>query len=272
MGLLALIPLSGLIWFTLTPKNVSVRIALFSEFCNLAGNSEFLVCRDHCNGHRAVRRRNDARIAGADGILFLIEFNTERCKLIAHSFTYGRIILADAGSECDHVASAHLCSVCPNVADNAMDINIECQLGIFITMGTQVVNIAHITMAGKPHHAGLLVEQRIKLVNVHVGVTDKMENGKKVGYNLSVDTSSLGIEKTAVKAGNNVTVTSEKTGNTTTYTVNAKDTVVTGGTATYALNGTGTATLTNNDGTTATITGLQDRYTTSAALRSAGIR
>ena len=41
---------------------------------------------------------------------------------------------------------------------------------------------------------------------------------------------------------------------------------MTGGTASYAADGTGTATLTNNDGTTATITGLQDRYTTSAAL------
>ena len=99
-----------------------------------------------------------------------------------------------------------------------------------------------------------------------VKITDKVENGKKVGYNLSVDTSSLGIEKTKVEAGDNVTVTSKKTGNTTTYTVNAKDTVVTGGTATYALNGTGSATLINNDGTTATITGLKDRYTSSAAL------
>ena len=69
-----------------------------------------------------------------------------------------------------------------------------------------------------------------------VKITDKVENGKKVGYNLSVDTSSLGIEKTKVEAGDNVTVTSKKTGNTTTYTVNAKDTVVTGGTATYAAN------------------------------------
>ena len=99
-----------------------------------------------------------------------------------------------------------------------------------------------------------------------VRITDKMENGKKVGYNLSVDTSSLGIEKTKVEAGDNVTVTSKKTGNTMTYTVNAKDTVVTGGTATYASNGTGSATLINNDGTTATITGLQDRYTSSASL------
>ena len=99
-----------------------------------------------------------------------------------------------------------------------------------------------------------------------VKITDKVENGKKVGYNLSVDTSSLGIEKTKVEAGDNVTVTSKKTGNTTTYTVNTKDTVVTGGTATYAANGTGSATLINNDGTTATITGLKDRYTSSAAL------
>ena len=70
-----------------------------------------------------------------------------------------------------------------------------------------------------------------------VKITDKVENGKKVGYNLSVDTSSLGIEKTKVEKGDNVTVTSKKTGNTTTYTVSAKDTVVTGGRATYAANG-----------------------------------
>ena len=99
-----------------------------------------------------------------------------------------------------------------------------------------------------------------------VKITDKVENGKKVGYNLSVNTSSLGIEKTEVTAGENVTVTSKKDGNKTTYTINAKDTVVTGGTASYAADGKGTATLTNNDGSTATITGLRDIYTTSAAL------
>ena len=107
---------------------------------------------------------------------------------------------------------------------------------------------------------------KIESTDGTVRITDKVENGKKVGYNLSVDTSSLGIEKTKVEEGDNVTVTSKKTGNTTTYTVSAKDTVVTGGRATYAANGTGSATLTNNDGTTATITGLQDRYTSSASL------
>lgn len=99
-----------------------------------------------------------------------------------------------------------------------------------------------------------------------VTISDKVENGKKVGYDLSVNTSGIVVQNAKVEAGENVTVTSQKNGNTTTYTVNAKDTVVTGGTASYAANGTGTATLTNNDGTTATITGLQDRYTSSAAL------
>ena len=107
---------------------------------------------------------------------------------------------------------------------------------------------------------------KIESTDGTVRITDKVENGKKVGYNLSVDTSSLGIEKTKVEEGDNVTVTSKKTGKTTTYTVSAKDTVVTGGTATYAANGTGSATLINNDGTTATITGLKDRYTSSASL------
>ena len=99
-----------------------------------------------------------------------------------------------------------------------------------------------------------------------VTIQPKTKNGKKVGYDLSVNTSGLVVQNAKVEAGENVTVTSQKNGNTTTYTVNAKDTVVTGGTASYAANGTGTATLINNDGTTATITGLQDRYTSSAAL------
>lgn len=99
-----------------------------------------------------------------------------------------------------------------------------------------------------------------------VTISDKVENGKKVGYDLSVNTSSLVVQNAKVEAGENVTVTSQKNGNTTTYTVNAEDTVVTGGTASYAANGTGTATLTNSDGTTATVTGLQDSYTSSASL------
>lgn len=99
-----------------------------------------------------------------------------------------------------------------------------------------------------------------------VTISDKVENGKKVGYDLSVNTSGLVVQNAKVEAGENVTVTSQKKREYATYTVNAKDTVVTGGTASYAANGTGTATLTNNDGTTATITGLQDRYTSSAAL------
>ena len=99
-----------------------------------------------------------------------------------------------------------------------------------------------------------------------VTIQPKTKGGKKVGYDLSVNTSGLVVQNAKVEAGENVTVTSQKNGNTTTYTVNAKDTVVTGGTASYAANGTGTATLINNDGTTAAITGLQDRYTSSAAL------
>lgn len=63
---------------------------------------------------------------------------------------------------------------------------------------------------------------KIESTDGTVRITDKVENGKKVGYNLSVDTSSLGIEKTKVEEGDNVTVTSKKTGNTTTYTVSAR--------------------------------------------------
>ena len=82
-------------------------------------------------------------------------------------------------------------------------------------------------------------------------------------------TSIVAAASTEVRAGTNITSvnkTADPGDGHAIYTINAKDTVVTGGTATYASNGTGTATLTNSDGTTATVTGLQDRYTSSASL------
>jgi len=82
-------------------------------------------------------------------------------------------------------------------------------------------------------------------------------------------TSIVAAASTEVRAGTNITSvdrTADPGDGHAIYTINAKDTVVTGGTATYASNGTGSATLRNNDGTTATITGLQDRYTSSASL------
>ena len=84
-----------------------------------------------------------------------------------------------------------------------------------------------------------------------------------------VKTSIVAAASTEVRAGTNITSvdrTADPGDGHAIYTINAKDTVVTGGTATYASNGTGTATLINSDGTTATVTGLQDRYTSSASL------
>ncbi|MGF0149492.1 YadA-like family protein [Megasphaera elsdenii] len=75
----------------------------------------------------------------------------------------------------------------------------------------------------------------------------------------------------AVEAGDNVTVTPTKddANHKTTYTVSAADMRVNSGTATYNTDGTGTITLTNNDGTTATVSGLKDTYTKSAAYDAA---
>lgn len=63
-----------------------------------------------------------------------------------------------------------------------------------------------------------------------VTISDKVENGKKVGYDLSVDTNKLGIKDMHVKEG----------------------------TATYQADGTGSIELTHQDGQKATVTGLKD--------------
>lgn len=63
-----------------------------------------------------------------------------------------------------------------------------------------------------------------------VKIEDKVENGKKVGYNLSVDTSTLNIKDMHVKEG----------------------------TVTYDADGNGTMELTHQDGTKATVSGIKD--------------
>lgn len=80
-------------------------------------------------------------------------------------------------------------------------------------------------------------------------------------------------EAVVVNAGDNVTVTvtpaEDETNHKTTYTVSADNMRVKSGTATYNTDGTGTIILTNNDGTTATVSGLKDTYTKSAAYDAA---
>lgn len=75
--------------------------------------------------------------------------------------------------------------------------------------------------------------------------------------------------KTEVKAGTNITSVDksvDKTDGHTIYTVNAKDTVLDSGSISYDDKGNATTTLTNNDGSTATITGGKNTYTTGGKL------
>ena len=100
---------------------------------------------------------------------------------------------------------------------------------------TTVVAGDYVTVTEKPDNKNgkeyTVSGPQLTSVDGTVKITDKEENGKKVGYNLSVDTAALGIENTVVSGGDNVTVAVKKDTNThtTTYTISAKDTYTTGG-------------------------------------------
>ncbi len=100
---------------------------------------------------------------------------------------------------------------------------------------TTVVAGDYVTVTEKPNNKGgkeyTVSGPQLTSADGTVKITDKVENGKKVGYNLSVDTAALGIENTVVSGGDNVTVAVKKDTNThtTTYTISAKDTYTTGG-------------------------------------------
>ena len=60
-------------------------------------------------------------------------------------------------------------------------VDIQSQLGVLIALGQlQTVNLTQIAIAGHAHHAGTLVEQGVKLVHVHVGVADQVEDHSRV--------------------------------------------------------------------------------------------
>ena len=85
----------------------------------------------------------------------------------------------------------------------------------------------------------------------------------------AVNVSQLNANKVTVVEGTNVKLDTVKTDDGTTYTVNAVDTKVTGGTATYDKStGAGTITLTTTDAANPVkVTGLQDTYVTDVALK-----
>ena len=87
--------------------------------------------------------------------------------------------------------------------------------------------------------------------------------------NDAVNVSQLNANKVTVVKGTNTTVDSVKTDDGTTYTVNAIDTKVTGGSATYGTDGSGTITLntdTNGTAGTVTVSGLTDKFINGASL------
>ena len=87
--------------------------------------------------------------------------------------------------------------------------------------------------------------------------------------NDAVNVSQLNANKVTVVEGTNVKLDTVKTDDGTTYTVNAIDTKVTGGSATYGTDGTGTITLntdTNGTAGTVTVSGLTDKFINGASL------
>lgn len=87
--------------------------------------------------------------------------------------------------------------------------------------------------------------------------------------NVSQLRAAAATNVTEVKAGNHVDSvkkTTDKNDQHTIYTVNVQDMAVKSGTAVYDAQGKGTATLTNGDGTTASVTGLKNTYTAKGAL------
>jgi hypothetical protein len=102
-----------------------------------------------------------------------------------------------------------------------------------------------------------------KISNLTAGTADTD------AVNVSQLNSKTAAATTEVKAGDNVSSvakTTDATDGHAIYTVNVNDMTAKSGTVTYGTDGTGTGTLTNGDGSTTTISGLKNTYTTTSTL------
>jgi hypothetical protein len=103
-------------------------------------------------------------------------------------------------------------------------------------------------------------------LNVQDPNTGDLDQVKITGLATTSDVTKAATE---VKAGTNVTSvdkTADATDGHSVYTVNVKDMAAKSGTVTYGTDGTGTAAITNGDGSTASISGLKNTYTTTSTL------
>jgi predicted RNA-binding protein YlqC (UPF0109 family) len=136
-----------------------------------------------------------------------------------------------------------------------------------VTTGNTVINTNGMTVTGGPTITNTKVDvNNQKITSVKAGDVTSTSTDAVNGSQLKSYTDAA---KTVVKQGANVTVTSEtdKDDKHVTYTVAADDMRVKSGTVTYSTtDNTGSITLTNGDGTQATINGLKDTYTKSGVL------
>ena len=112
-----------------------VAVSVFACFCDcrgLAGDCQLLVGRNDADGDLGIRGGDDARFLGTGGVLLFVQLDAERGELVAHHLADHVIVLADACGEGDHVYAAHLSGVVADVADDAVYVDVESQLGVLV--------------------------------------------------------------------------------------------------------------------------------------------
>ena len=142
--------------------------------------------------------------------------------------------------------------------DNALKVRLAKEL-----TGLNSVKVGDAVTLGA---TGLTITNGPSVTTTGINAGSKVITNVADGVNSTdaVNVSQLNANKVTVAAGTNVTLgTANGADGSTTYTVNAIDTKVTGGSAAYGTDGTGTITLnTDANGTkgTVTVSGLTDKY------------
>ena len=142
--------------------------------------------------------------------------------------------------------------------DNALKVRLAKEL-----TGLNSVAVGDVVSLGA---TGLTITDGPSVTTTGIDAGSKVITNVADGVNSkdAVNVSQLNANKVTVAAGTNVTLgTANGADGSTTYTVNAIDTKVTGGSAAYGTDGTGTITLnTDANGTkgTVTVSGLTDKY------------
>src|SRR5262245_26027758 len=134
-------------------RNMNASLRRFEQLFRLSSDDQLLVGR-HDPDVRATSVRVDARLATCGLVLLQVQLDAEPIQVRANRLAHVRRVLADAAGEDDGIGPIHEQQVRAEVVADRGDEDVAGQLGLRITPGCSVFDVAQVVEAAEAQQPG----------------------------------------------------------------------------------------------------------------------